>query len=218
VNIAFDLDGTLLTCRERQVAVAVSVAADAGLPAFDAERFWRAKRRGSTTREALVEVGLAPAAAASVAAAWVEVVEDSRWLALDRLRGQSLPVLRRLRDSGHEVGILTARVRRRELLEQVEAMGLAAATDYVCVVDPADASPAKARELVSRAVTAYVGDSEVDLSAAEGAGVPFAAVDTGQRTGGFLRRRGATSVHRSLGSAVEALLAADAVRRAATRG
>ncbi|HEX8101730.1 MAG TPA: hypothetical protein VF533_03890, partial [Solirubrobacteraceae bacterium] len=77
MSVVFDLDGTLLDCRARQVALARHVAG----ARLDDDRFWAAKRAGATTADALAAQGFGDARA--LAARWVELVERDEWLALD---------------------------------------------------------------------------------------------------------------------------------------
>jgi phosphoglycolate phosphatase-like HAD superfamily hydrolase len=197
--LALDLDGTLVSCRERQVAAAEAVAGP-----IDAERFWSAKQAGSTTREALAAQGVRDAEAA--AHAWAASVEDERFLALDRLLPGARAALAEARAAGHRLLILTARRDAAAARLQIERLGLLALVDELVVVDPARAAEEKTRVLHLRGASGLVGDTESDARAAASAGVPFAAVAGGQRSGAFLRRHGIQTVHGGVLAAARALL------------
>jgi phosphoglycolate phosphatase-like HAD superfamily hydrolase len=198
--LAFDLDGTLLACRERQVAVAHHVAGP-----IDEDLFWTAKRAGACTAAALTAVGVADGPA--VAAEWVAQIEDERWLALDQPTPSAAAALRLAAAAGRSPFVLTARRDRDGVLRQLERTGLAELVAGVEVVDPSRAAERKAAVLRELAATGLVGDTESDARAAKLAGVPFAGVGTGQRSRSFLRASGIEPVHAGALDAVGALLA-----------
>lgn len=213
---AFDLDGTLIDCAPRQVRLAEALLAEHGADPIDPERFWACKRAGASTRDALERLGVEPGMAATVHRAWVERVEQPRWLAHDRLLPGAREVLERVREAGLIPMILTARRDGESVAGQVRDLGLSALVAEVAVVDPARVATEKAAWLRSRRPAAYVGDSESDAEAARVAGVPFGAVACGQRDAAYLRARGAEPVAEDTAAAVEHLLARIAARRGAT--
>lgn len=192
--IVFDLDGTLIDCRARQVALARHVAG-AGL---DEDRFWAAKRGGATTARALADQGFERAEA--LAAEWVRLVERDEWLALDALLPGAREALRR---TAHAM-VLTARSDGDALARQVRRLAIADFA-HVVIVDPAVAADHKSEVLREVHAAAFIGDTESDARAAESAGVPFLAVDTGQRDAAFLSARGWPPVPGGVLAAVQAL-------------
>lgn len=191
--MALDLDGTLLDCRARQVAVAADLAGS-----LDEDAFWAAKRAGATTAAALAAQG-----APDVSAAWIDQIEDERWLALDEPLPGAEAAIAELRRAGFDPVVLTARRHADRAAAQVERLGLAAPV----VVSPAAAKVEKAAALRELGAAGLIGDTESDLEAARAAGVPCELVSTGQRDEAFLRGHGAAAVHDTLGQAVEALVA-----------
>jgi phosphoglycolate phosphatase len=189
-RIAFDLDGTLIDARARQVAVARDALVRATGEELDQARFWRRKRAGATTLEALRGLGYPAATAEPAARRWGERIEADEWLACDR----ALPgVARRLgevRGAGSAIMVITARRRPAGARRSVAAAGLAPLIDDLIVVDPRDAVAAKARALRECGAAAFIGDTDSDGAASRSAGVPFVAVSTGQRSAGYLRARG----------------------------
>jgi phosphoglycolate phosphatase-like HAD superfamily hydrolase len=202
--LVFDLDGTLIDARLRQVGVTIEVLGELELGELDAGRFWRAKRAGATTGGALLALGYEPARAAAIADGWRARVESERWLARDRALPGVARVLRRLRQEGHTIVVLTARTRLHGAAQSLQACGLASLVDEVVVVDPGSAVTAKAEALALRRARSFVGDAETDGAAAAAAAVAFMAVATGQRSAAYLRRRGYEPA-RSLRSAVDRL-------------
>ncbi|MEA2419552.1 MAG: hypothetical protein QOE60_1758 [Thermoleophilaceae bacterium] len=191
--MGLDLDGTLLDCRARQVALAAHLAGS-----LDEAAFWAAKRAGATTAAAL-----AAQDAPDVSAAWVEQIEDERWLALDAPLPGVDSSLAELRGAGFDPFVLTARRHPERVAAQVERLGLAPPA----VVSPAAAAREKADVLRQLDAAGLIGDTESDLEAARAAAVPCELVSTGQRDAAFLRAQGATGIHDSLAHAVAALVA-----------
>jgi phosphoglycolate phosphatase len=204
---AFDLDGTLLTSRERHVAVAREALRAGGEKeaTFDGDGFWAAKRAGATTRQALESVGVGAQAAAEAAAVWLDRIEDDEALALDELQPGATEALAASRAAGFPPFVLTARRRTDAVRRQVDRLGLAEALEDLVVVRPDRARGEKARVLEARRPVAFVGDTESDAAAAADAGVPFAAVGTGQRDAAFLRAHGADVVYDGVAEAVAGL-------------
>ena len=67
---------------------------------LDETSFWRAKRRGATTRQALEQLGHPPATAIAVAQRWTERIESDEWLCRDRALPGTPGTLADLRASG----------------------------------------------------------------------------------------------------------------------
>ncbi len=202
--IAFDLDGTVVDCKRRQVAVAEAVAVAFHM-SFSPTAFWSAKRAGATTEQAFIALGVPAAKARAAAWSWRQQIEFPEWLLLDTVLPGVPTVPRDLVERGWSPVLLTARSDPEAARDQVDRLGLGRLFAEVVVVSPPLARREKATALREMRARALVGDSESDASAAAAAGSPFAAVGTGQRSPAFLRTHGVPVVHRSLVTAVAAL-------------
>jgi phosphoglycolate phosphatase-like HAD superfamily hydrolase len=199
--IALDVDGTLLDCRARQVAVARATAS----AAFDERAFWVAKREGAATQAALIAAGLAEPAAQRAAETWRAVIEDDKWLALDELLPGALDALAALGAERRAIVLLTARRRPDAVRRQLDRLGVLERVDELVVVDPVRPAAAKADHLRAIGAHAFVGDTESDAAAAAMAAVRFVAVASGQRSRAFLDAHGIAPVRADVGEAVAAL-------------
>jgi phosphoglycolate phosphatase-like HAD superfamily hydrolase len=189
-HIVYDLDGTLVTCKERQVAVAAAVLAERDIADFDPDEFWRQKREGKNTHDALLAVGVAERDAQPASARWTERIEDEEWLELDRRFPWAVRALEASRAAGYPPVLLTARREEREARAQIERLGLGGFVEHAFVVAPLRAAAEKGAVLRHLDAAGYVGDTETDAAAASAAGVAFVAVWSGQRAESFLAHRG----------------------------
>lgn len=205
-TLVLDLDGTLITCANRQTTLACACATARGVR-LDARGFWAAKRAGAPTRDAIVAQGVPEPVAAAIAGDWVSAIETPYWLALDALFEDVPAALASLRAAGMRCVLLTARTCPHWLYPQLARLGLVPLLDQVIVVPPDAASAAKAKALVTLRPTGFVGDSESDAAAARAAGTPYVALDRGQRSAEFLRGAGVATVVRDLDAAWAALTA-----------
>jgi len=200
MRIALDFDGTVVTCRERQMLLLQAAARGVALT-LDVDAVWRLKRGGVSTTDAMVLLGVVAERAATIMTRWAVEIESLFWLRFDTLIPSALATLQQLSDQGDSVLLLTARARPDLLHQQVAALGLRPYFAGVTVVSPLSARADKARELARWGADVFIGDSESDLGAAVDAGVPFVTVDGGQRDGSLLAGLGCPVVN-EVGDAV----------------
>ena len=191
---AFDLDGTILDCRRRQVALMRALAGAAFGTKFDGDAYWMKKREGFRNNEALIGAGVPESVVEPLCKSWLEAIEKDEWLALDAPLEGATEALRLARSHGIDVLILTARRRPAGVHQTLARCELGALVAHVCVVSPVfEVSAQKARHLTDHRAEKYFGDSETDYYSAQIANVEFAAVECGQRSATFLQGFGATT-------------------------
>ena len=179
--VAFDLDGTLIDCRKRQVDLAAWAVQAVDGDWFDPVGFWTAKRTGLNTQRALVAIGIPPAVARSAATLWCQHIEEAAWLVHDTVLPGAVTALNATVSAGFVAVVLTARRDAEAALAEIHSLGLGSLIGHLRVVSPEHATIDKAVYLQEAAAIALVGDSEVDAAAATAAGLPFFAVTSGQR-------------------------------------
>eukprot|EP00439_Symbiodinium_sp_Y106_P088270 s1_g806.t1 len=194
--IALDLDGTLISCRERQVALFQAISAE-NRGSGDGDKFWAFKRDGLSTHDAALKLGLTSEDAAHVATRWVREIEDAYWLQFDSVYDDVNEFLRLLWRHDVSFFVLTARRNKYLLKQQILRLAFLSDTEII-VVTPQEAATQKAEVLRSRGAALFIGDSESDLKAAKIADVAFGAVGRGQRNAKFLMASGADRVSDSL--------------------
>lgn len=205
MRIAFDLDGTIITCEPRQSAALLAVTRS--IPCdVDAAMVWELKRNGATTLGALVACGISESIARYVARRWRDIIEDWCWLQIDRPYVDAYECLDRLRSAGMAVACITARSRPEFVPLQLQSLRLLKCFDDIYVVSPSQRVDGKAAILSEGGFACFVGDTESDQNAAKLAGVAPLLVNTGQRSGAFLSNRCQSPVHGSLAEVLDAFL------------
>jgi phosphoglycolate phosphatase-like HAD superfamily hydrolase len=189
MNLAFDLDGTLISCEPRQSAV-LQAALQRWKVQADLSEVWNLKRNGASTQTALVQMGMEQNVAERVAETWRQMIENPVWLGLDTVLGGVLEVLGDMRAKGVQAWLVTARSHGEWVPQQLQRLGLMAQFNEVVVVSAHEAAAAKAAVLRNLSAVAFFGDTESDWLAAKTAAVPFYAVTSGQRSAAFLERAG----------------------------
>lgn len=205
-TIAFDLDGTLLDAEYRQVTVAKWAAEQIGLSYFDEKVFWRAKRAGDNTLNALIAMGMSNEISKRVAALWKQEIEKERWLTLDKLLPKAIEALDVVQLHGFRSSIITARLSPFAVINQIRDLGLRDKVMKVDVVSPISANMEKANVLKLMKPVAFIGDTESDAQAASIADIQFLAVCNGQRNKSFLQNRGIVHIYDDVFEAVKVLL------------
>ena len=186
MRIGFDLDGTLLTCENRQSAVLRACAQSCGIK-LNTSAVWKLKREGLSTYKALLVHGLDPSVADIVVRRWHRDIESPSWQLLDSLIDGVRPVLSELNKNGHSLFLLTARSRAELVDHTLRRNSIRQHFDDVVIVSAETVIvQEKAAAIKREKAEIFVGDTESDYMAAKLAGVRFAAVDTGQRSRAFL--------------------------------
>jgi len=205
MNLALDLDGTLISCEPRQTAVLRAALVGNGAN-VNLNRIWEFKREGASTAVALKKSGLSLELAHRVANDWRRMIEEPFWLGMDTVLPGVLEMLNEVRKEGIHICLLTARSRREWVIQQLTRLGLLPWLDHIVVVSPQGAVKAKTLVLCELSAVAFFGDTESDWRASNAAGVPFYAVASGQRSTTFLTSFDAGQVHLDLAAAWESFL------------
>lgn len=187
MKIGLDLDGTLLDCRARQVGLMATLARATGLQ-LDAARYWQLKRDGLSNRDALGRMGMAPDIAAALCGLWERAIEDVAWLAWDRVLPGVHATLRRWREQGHTLHLVSARRIPVHAEQQLHVLGLGGFAS-LAFVDPARAD-AKHHVLERLQAGLYIGDTERDGHCARAAGTVPVLVACGLRSRMYLQGAG----------------------------
>jgi FMN phosphatase YigB (HAD superfamily) len=197
-TIVFDLDGTLITCENKQkYALYAILNCTGGISSDSLDRWWHLKREGNSTEQALTGIGIRNEKL--IREKWIETIENLSWHSLDRPFNDSIPTLDFLR-TGHNINlvILTARTNKYLVQQAISTYGFSGHIDDLIVVTPANVAEDKAIFLKKINPLVFVGDTETDHQASVRSGIRFVALCRGQRSRKFLERNGVPEIEDDL--------------------
>ena len=191
-SVAFDFDGTLVNCKIRQVEVLQSILRrkEINIRDFNINKWWKYKRNGLNTFDALVKMQINTKTAEYISNCWISNIENPEWLDLDSLFDCVIPMLNRLKELDKNVYIITARKSEHFFLNQIRKLCVDQYIKKYFVVTPFNSIEQKREILNQLKPSLYFGDSENDFYSAQKSGVKFIAVSTGQRSKQFLKMCG----------------------------
>jgi phosphoglycolate phosphatase len=198
-NVILDLDGPLLDGKMKHYTCYSEILRGLNYEPIGMDAYWQMKRE---------RVGLAETLAASAAgaiserfkASWLELIEQPRFLALDRLQPCALSKLRKWRELNLRLILVTQRQHAEHLKSQLVTLGLASVLNDVIVCRHSEGGRGKVQRLqqaipnISPEDCVWIGDSEIDVEAANSLGCPIWAVACGIRTADYLESLGADFV------------------------
>ena len=190
-TVILDLDGPILDGRFRHYACYRQILELRGYEPASLERYWGMKRERASLGQVLAR-SKAEAIYEDFQQSWLDSIEQSHLLALDRLQPGVIEKLRQWRDQSLRLVLVTLRRHPEHLYEQLARLGLDFLLDHVVVCDHGEGGLGKARRLkssvagISSPQCLWVGDSEVDIEAARSFGCPIWAVACGVRAESYL--------------------------------
>jgi phosphoglycolate phosphatase-like HAD superfamily hydrolase len=196
--IVFDLDGTLITCENKQKYVLFSILKSYGYKNLDyINEWWKLKRNGYNTEKALREIGIS--SAQIISQEWTRIIEDFSWCYLDKPFDDSFSTLEFLKMSNRfRIILLTARKSKLQPIQAIQRFGLIDLIDEVVVVNTVNAIEEKALFLSKYIPIMFIGDTESDYNASLKAKTRFVALDRGQRSHAYLKEYGIPQIENNL--------------------
>jgi phosphoglycolate phosphatase len=220
--LVLDLDGPILEGRERHYAVYSSILRDHGFEPLPPDEYWDLKRDRHDRREQLARSG-AESIYDRFLAEWLERIEHPASLRLDGVQPGAAARLAEWKEDGRRILLATLRQHPENVRTQLNELGLAGYFEGIAVADYRLGSAGKV-ELLRRvagaldpATTLWIGDTEVDVSAARSLGCPVCAVSSGLRTAEFLKSLAPDFLHDRLAD-VELAAIEEALQLRSTAG
>lgn len=190
VVVVFDLDGTLITCENKQKYALFSILnclENCCICQEDLDTWWGLKRDGLSTEKALASMGFGNATV--ISNEWKNVIENFTYSTLDHPFEDSLPCLRYLKTGlKSHIIILTSRNCRFRVIQSISNYGFEQYIDDIIVVKPDNGISEKRDYIRKIKPSIFIGDSEVDYNASLNSGVNFIALTRGQRSREFLEK------------------------------
>lgn len=178
--IAFDFDGTLLDSRVRHAVVMADVLRENGLD-IDASDLVSFKNNGENNIAWLKTCGINENTAQIIQKRWIELIENARYLAFDKLYDGVSELLEAL-SRKNSLYLITARGNKTTAGEQIKSLGIEQYFDGAYIVKDGDS---KAAALRNCHADIMVGDTELDQKAAKAGNSEFIAVSYGFRSQEF---------------------------------
>lgn len=190
-TIVLDFDGPLLDGKERHYRCYSKILEEHGFAPIERELYWQMKRNRVDRRKLLALSDALPLYNEFLAT-WIQLIETKEYLALDRLQEGALDILQTWKQMGIKLLLATMRNHPENLYWQLEQIGIKHCFDGIFPVASLSGDDGKAAAvgtaLQGQDLTGviWIGDTEVDISAAKKLGVPVCALECGLRTREYL--------------------------------
>lgn len=184
MKIAIDLDGTIVTCRERQMSLLMALA-KAHSVEIDADRVWYLKRNGLNNQKSLLACNISSLKVNLICKKWESLIETFPWLYFDKLIDGVVDALLDCRSDGNTLHLLSARSNPSYGFLQLKTLGIQILFDSIHFVSP-NIPHAKVLVLKKLSPKYYIGDTERDYDDALMSNTIPILVSTGMRNVDYL--------------------------------
>ncbi len=197
MKLFLDLDGTLVDSTQRHVTALKDVLNEEGIEA-NIDNYIPYKRDGFSTKQYLINIlGLSTTQSISVSKKWTKIIEDEKYLLLDRLYDDSNDFLDWSVAQGFCIDILTARRNEESLYQFLKNSCIDKKIDQIFVVSPSNAGEEKNHilHLYSHKKNIFIGDTEADFDACEDTDIQLFVLNRGFRSERFWNSKGIKSYY-----------------------
>lgn len=201
MKIAIDLDGTIITAKEKQMSL-LRTLGKAHSITIDNDNIWRLKRNGFNNRKSLLTYNFPSQKIDSMCQHWEYLIETFPWLYFDKLIEGAVDALISWKKNGHTLHLLSARTNASHGMLQLYALGIDSLFDTITFVNPKTCE-AKVPALKKIMPSYYIGDTEKDYENSILADVIPVLVSSGMRSGEFLSSKTGKSCYPDLASVVK---------------
>lgn len=184
MKLGLDLDGTLISCKQKQLALLGSILKAYG-ENLKLEEIWMLKRKGANNLQALLTLGVDNGLAQKITRDWCFQIEDYQWACLDTPYYGVLDTLRKLKSAGHSLHVVSARNNKINAFLQMKKYPLSGLFDSVDFVSYRR-NERKSDIFIGRKLEVYFGDTEADYMEAKAAKIDCYLMANGMRDAQFL--------------------------------
>jgi phosphoglycolate phosphatase len=186
-----DLDGPILDGKAKHFNCYRSIMLENGYVPISKDRYWDLKRQ-RVDRQALLALSGAGAFYDRYFQLWCERIELPETLADDRVQPGAIEQLAKWKQTGVRVVLVTARRNPENTRDQLRVLGITPQLRGTSITAPSEGAAGKAdgARTVAGSFEAsdalWVGDTEMDMEAAQLVGCRAWAITDGLRTSDFL--------------------------------
>lgn len=179
MKVGLDLDGTIISCREKHSILMLSIANAFNIK-IDINKYWQCKRQGNNNKNSLMELGIEKDTVKLLDKQWCQSIENIEWLAFDKILPDCHAALEKFKNLGHTLHLISARnspVTAKQQLHHLNLMNYFDSVDFVQTMN------GEGKELFfkQREIDVYIGDTEYDKKCADLVGIECRLVSTGMR-------------------------------------
>lgn len=186
MRIGLDLDGTLISCKEKHIHLMTTLAKAYNVK-FDSEQYWNSKRNGCNNYSALMALGVEEKEAVCLNEQWFANVENLEWSCFDKILPDVDFCLNRLRSFGYSLHLISARRNKEYAWQQLRNLNLIHYFNSIDFVNH-NKGEEKTTFFKKRKIMFYIGDTEYDKISADSVNVTCFLVTTGMRSDILLKR------------------------------
>lgn len=176
--IVFDLDGTILNAQKRYYQVYRDIIAELGYKPVSSRNYWTKRRNAAPIPHTQSN---------DFQLRFRKHIEDEKYLTLDTPYPEAIQALEALSER-FPLYIVTLRQHRDRLMRQLNAFGLSRWFSPTHVLTPKKKGKVQALSHIRPRPFVVIGDTQVDIEAAESLGIAAIGVATGLRNRKFLSR------------------------------
>lgn len=189
INIAIDLDGTLLNSFDRHILLLKNILKKYNVP-IKVDDYLLKKREGLSTRNYLIRKGLKLELVENICNEWKKDIENLDLLNLDYLYDDSIKFIENNLLKYNFI-LITARSINDNVLIQLDKLGIKEYFKKIIIVrNTGNVVKNKIDALKNFLCEAIIGDSEVEKEVADSLGIYFFILNRGLRSKKFLKKLG----------------------------
>ena len=179
MRIGLDLDGTLISCKEKHCALMKSLARAFGIN-FDIDKYWEAKQNGKNNIAALEMQNIDKETAELLNTQWVAQIENIEWLYFDRVFDGVGQALDSLLEKKHTLHLVSARNNPQLGMLQLKQLNI---HNYFNTIDFIQISKGQNKKDTFKKLELdmYIGDTEYDYMSSVEANTECFLVESGMR-------------------------------------
>jgi len=186
MNIGIDLDGTLISCKNKHVALLGAIAKYYGVK-VDLEYFWLLKRNGFNTYESLINQGVESFLVEKINRDWCCFIENIEWLLFDSLLPGVNDFLIKAKNNGIKLHLVSARNSPINAYFQLRQLNIDQFFETITFVS-SNRNESKQDVFFKRKIDIYVGDTEYDFNESLNANIQCYLVSSGMRSKEYLNK------------------------------